>query len=290
MERTRRTPGSSRRRIIESDSESEVDDVNELSMSMKHVQLADEAEAGNNVDDLEDTESEEEQVVRKPPRGRNIQRLDDFSWSSSDEESEGSCWSSNSSTRNKLKKSAQEEEEPSEQKPPSSPSRKLVTLSSQQKEASKTRSVRPKLKSRDSDLSLSDSSLSILSSSDDDLSIMSANSKKKTSKERKKYSWSFNKTQKVYTLGGNDKLPAFSIPADLYDQLYDFQKEGVGWMASLHKNKIGGILGDDMGMVSQPKDTKYDGCVFDTNSTFLFTVSSGKNVYNACIHRWSNEG
>ncbi len=282
MERTRRTPGSSRRRIIESDSESEVDDVNELSISMKHVQLAEEAETGSNVGDLEDTESEEEQVVRKPPRGRSVQRLNDFSWSSSDEESEGSYWSSCSSTRNEPNSTA--EGEPSESQTKSHDSNLLSSSSrkfaSQQKESehntlyspSKTKSVRPKLKSRESDLSLSDSSLSILSSSDDDFSIMSADSKKKTSKERKKYSWSFNKTQKVYTLGGNDKLPAFSIPSDLYDQLYDFQKEGVGWMASLHKNKIGGILGDDMGMVSQKKirNTTVAFSILTVHFSFMF--------------------
>ena len=72
----------------------------------------------------------------------------------------------------------------------------------------------------------------------------------------KTFSWSFNQKRREYTIGGNDKLPAFSIPSDLYDQLYDFQKDGVAWMAGLHLPKIGGILGDDMGMVSKPSDRK----------------------------------
>lgn len=42
--------------------------------------------------------------------------------------------------------------------------------------------------------------------------------------------------------------PKFSLPDGLYNQLFSFQRQGVQWMASLHKAGIGGILGDDMGM------------------------------------------
>ena len=84
---------------------------------------------------------------------------------------------------------------------------------------------------------------------DDDYPLVSTKLNKKNSK-KKEFSWSFNKKRQEYTIGGNDKIPAFSIPSNLYDKLYEFQKDGVAWMASLYLPKIGGILGDDMGMVS----------------------------------------
>lgn len=43
--------------------------------------------------------------------------------------------------------------------------------------------------------------------------------------------------------------PAFRVPIPLWVRLYDYQKTGVSWMAGLHANRVGGILGDDMGMV-----------------------------------------
>lgn len=282
MEETRGKTGSSRLRIIESDSESELDDINELSMSMKHVGLDDESDTGSDDGDIEQgSESDEQNVARQPPRGRRVQRLDDFLWSSSDEETDGSGWTSSSSTRKKPEKAAEETPTKFQAKHYdsnfSSSSSRNFASSSSGKKASQPKSgskrlppestpLRPQLKSSDSELSLSgslSSSLSGFSSSDDDSYVVSSDVMKKSSKKKKDYSWSFNKTQRVYTLGGNDKLPAFSIPSDLYSQLYDFQKEGVAWMAGLHVPKIGGILGDDMGMVSKRQDTKNSNA-FDT--------------------------
>jgi SNF2 family DNA or RNA helicase len=45
------------------------------------------------------------------------------------------------------------------------------------------------------------------------------------------------------------QYPAFRVPVQLWKRLYDYQKTGVSWMAGLHTNRVGGILGDDMGMV-----------------------------------------
>jgi SNF2 family DNA or RNA helicase len=264
MGRIKEKKGSSHRRIIESDSESEVD-VAELSMSMNHAPLIDgpPPEADRNFG-----------VQRKPPRGRNIQRLEDFSWSSSDEESEGSYTTSCSSNRNKPKKKIEEKSIMSRNKgyasTISSSSANHPTILSSDRKTSDTNAsftstrkkpVRSKLESShvkrafSSDISFSDSSsssLSILLRSDDECSLISTESNQKSLKKKKKkhFSWSFNKNRQEYTIGGSGKLPAFSIPSNLYDQLYDFQKEGVTWMASLHLPKIGGILGDDMGMVN----------------------------------------
>ena len=46
----------------------------------------------------------------------------------------------------------------------------------------------------------------------------------------------------------NHKWPKYAIPKRLFDKLYDHQKVGVQWMASLYSKGIGGILADDMGL------------------------------------------
>lgn len=38
--------------------------------------------------------------------------------------------------------------------------------------------------------------------------------------------------------------PQLYLPQELYNQLFSFQRQGVQWMASLHKGGIGGILGE----------------------------------------------
>lgn len=38
--------------------------------------------------------------------------------------------------------------------------------------------------------------------------------------------------------------PELCLPGALYHQLYNFQRQGVQWMATLHSGGIGGILGD----------------------------------------------
>jgi len=38
------------------------------------------------------------------------------------------------------------------------------------------------------------------------------------------------------------------VPADAWQQLHEHQREGVTWLWGLHKNGIGGVLGDTMGL------------------------------------------
>ena len=45
------------------------------------------------------------------------------------------------------------------------------------------------------------------------------------------------------------KWPNFRLPGYLFRKLYDYQVTGVQWMGGLHHKNIGGVLGDDMGMV-----------------------------------------
>ena len=66
----------------------------------------------------------------------------------------------------------------------------------------------------------------------------------------KKNEWAFNKVRSEYSFGGDGVMPPFSMPASLFEALYPFQRDGVMWMAGLHTGKIGGCLGDDMGMFS----------------------------------------
>lgn len=91
------------------------------------------------------------------------------------------------------------------------------------------------------------------SSSDDSIQIIAASN---TSKPRGKANLDGNKTAwtrsgDMYVLTSTPKtnnMPNLRIPSSLYDQLFDHQRSGVAWMAGLHTQKIGGLLGDDMGM------------------------------------------
>lgn len=57
-----------------------------------------------------------------------------------------------------------------------------------------------------------------------------------------------DKMNKPLRLKGKPGGPKFELHASLADRLYDHQIDGVRWMWSLHLNKRGGILADDMGM------------------------------------------
>ena len=70
--------------------------------------------------------------------------------------------------------------------------------------------------------------------------------------------WMYNATGQEYIMPqpsthsvdvSQPNWPKIAIPKTLFRSLYDFQKTGVQWMATLHNHPVGGgILGDDMGM------------------------------------------
>ena len=62
--------------------------------------------------------------------------------------------------------------------------------------------------------------------------------------------WKMNKEKGEYSLKSSSKtsMPNFRVPSELFDKLFDHQKSGVSWMAGLHSQRMGGLLGDDMGM------------------------------------------
>ena len=52
-------------------------------------------------------------------------------------------------------------------------------------------------------------------------------------------------------LPGAETLPGgLYIPAWVNDRLFGYQREGVKWMWDLHQQQVGGVVGDEMGLVS----------------------------------------
>lgn len=64
--------------------------------------------------------------------------------------------------------------------------------------------------------------------------------------------WTIDKeTKDLHLPMESGKWPRIRLPFTTYQKLYQHQRIGIQWMASLHRNTIkGGILADDMGMVS----------------------------------------
>jgi len=85
-------------------------------------------------------------------------------------------------------------------------------------------------------------------------------------------SWVFKKKTKEYCLKDSQSAKII-LPKKVYKKLFDYQRVGVHWMATLHENNIqGGILGDDMGL----------GKTIQTAS-FLAGMMRSKNIKNALV-------
>jgi SNF2 family DNA or RNA helicase len=50
------------------------------------------------------------------------------------------------------------------------------------------------------------------------------------------------------TISGNDVWPNMELNPKFYQNLYPHQRIGIQWLASMHCKRVGGILGDDMGL------------------------------------------
>ena len=90
------------------------------------------------------------------------------------------------------------------------------------------------------------------------------------------------------------KWPKIRLPLTLYNKLFQHQRIGVQWMASLYLNEIkGGILADDMGMVSLIAYTvmfNWIGCFRIINNTLSFILPfQGQNYANTSLSRITNE-
>jgi SNF2 family DNA or RNA helicase len=64
--------------------------------------------------------------------------------------------------------------------------------------------------------------------------------------------WSFDRQDQEYYLSKRKvpdvAWPSLRLPKHVFDSLYDHQKSAIQWMAHRHADRVGGILGDDMGM------------------------------------------
>lgn len=50
---------------------------------------------------------------------------------------------------------------------------------------------------------------------------------------------------------GAQYMDGLYIPAWVNDRLFGYQREGIRWMWDLHQQRVGGVVGDEMGLVSQ---------------------------------------
>jgi SNF2 family DNA or RNA helicase len=83
-----------------------------------------------------------------------------------------------------------------------------------------------------------------------DVNIILPTKKGGDSEQAKNGVWHLDYTKNEYSLvaTGTVKVPNICIPADIYDNLFDHQRDGISWMAGLHTRSIGLALCDDMGM------------------------------------------
>jgi hypothetical protein len=89
----------------------------------------------------------------------------------------------------------------------------------------------------------------------------------------------------------NVQWPAFRVPVPLWKRLYDYQKTGVSWMAGLHANRVGGILGDDMGMVRCGAcDHRIFLCYQVNLTVFTRHLFTGQDLHDTDLSRGSHEG
>ena len=101
----------------------------------------------------------------------------------------------------------------------------------------------------DIDSSDDDSPLGRSANDDDDLT----DKMNKLTMESEDSAWVYEKNKREFHLASTQTTdskfevvdvpwPEFSLPVKLFESLYPHQKVGVQWAASMHVNKIGGIL------------------------------------------------
>ncbi len=88
------------------------------------------------------------------------------------------------------------------------------------------------------------------------------------------------------TANSTVKWPKVRLPLSLYNKLFQHQRIGVQWMASLHRNRIkGGILADDMGMGKTLSTLAYLGSLMRAKTIYNAIVVCPKSV----VRSWERE-
>jgi len=90
----------------------------------------------------------------------------------------------------------------------------------------------------------------------------------------------FDAEEKEYRL-----VNYFSLPAKIYERLFEHQKKGVIWLYNLYRKKKGGVLGDDMGLGKTVQVATLCKGLFESEqiSKVLIVVPATLKIY------WENE-
>lgn len=85
------------------------------------------------------------------------------------------------------------------------------------------------------------------------------------------------------TLPGATTFPGgLHIPAWVNDRLFQYQREGVKWMWDLHEQNVGGIIGDEMGLVRQTCLFSYSGRRYaHSHALYVLSCFRGKQFKSA---------
>ncbi|KAL7519882.1 hypothetical protein ACHAWX_004636 [Stephanocyclus meneghinianus] len=93
-------------------------------------------------------------------------------------------------------------------------------------------------------------------------------------------------THDLYLPSSSGKWPRIRLPFSTYQKLYQHQRIGIQWIASLHRNTIkGGILADDMGMGKTMQTLVYLGSMMRAQSIHNALVVCPKSV----VRNWERE-
>lgn len=96
-----------------------------------------------------------------------------------------------------------------------------------------------------------------------------------------------NKEDERFYLPGD-----FSLPIQIFENLFDHQKDGVKWLYNLWVNKKGGVLGDDMGLGKTVQVASYLKGMFDTEmikKVLIVVPATMKNYWEEELNKWCSD-
>ena len=126
----------------------------------------------------------------------------------------------------------------------------------------------------------------LIGSGDDEHSMSDKSCKDHVDESQRDSPWKCDaRTKEVYLFSDGKQWPKLRIPESLFDRLFDYQKDAVEWMASLHCQRIGGVLGDDMGMGKTYMALAYLGGLMRSGTIRNALIVAPKSV----LRTWENE-